>query len=212
MLDTIYKQISKFPGTTILVATLLLTLVGAPFVAKWWDFWAKNPEVLILLVISFVSPGIVLYVQNRKEEQDRYVQNRKEEQDRHQWLLEKRASVLEEVVSVYGEVVAHGKMPDSPRKRQKFAELVKKMQKNKSKLIVWAPPSVIRALEYAEEASYPGKCATHEELLGVIDDLFRTIRKELDHDDSALEKYELMGVFLVPESRKGLGLKGFDDR
>ena len=200
-MKTLKKFLPAFGRLVVFAVVLVGALFLIPFVAGTPDFWDKNPEILVALVIGLAPSAMVLYVQNRKEERER-----------HKWLLENRASALEEVVSVYGEVVVHGKMPDSPRKRQKFAELVKKMQKNKSRLIVWAPPSVIRALEYAEEAAHPGKCATHEELLGIIDDLFRTIRKELDHDDSALEKYELMGVFLVPESRKGLGLKGFDDR
>ncbi|MDA8030262.1 MAG: hypothetical protein MPK62_03855 [Alphaproteobacteria bacterium] len=205
------KMLKKFLSALRELAVVVGVLVGAlfliPFVAGTPDFWDKNPEILVALVIGLLPSAVVLYVQNRKEEQDRYTQNRKEEQRRHKWLLENRASVLEELVYVYGKAVSLARLPDnSPQKKKSFEDIVKRTLENKSKLIVWAPLSVIRALQDAEDASFVRKDSP-EYFLGIVDELFRIIRKELDHNDSGLEKYELLGLYLLPDAREELGLE-----
>lgn len=172
--------VSKNGGYVFLVGILSVALV----IAAMLGFWEKNPEIFVALVIGLAPSVIVLYVQNQNEKRDR-----------RKWLLEKRASVFEKLVSAIGAAVETGKLPSLAA--QEIGDFVKE---NKPQLVVWAPISVLRDLQYLEDVcSVEVEDDAHgyvEDVLGAVDKLFQTIREELNQDDSARVGNELVRFFL----------------
>lgn len=175
--------VSKNGGYVLLAVVLGVALV----IAAMLGFWEKNPEIFVALVIGLAPSVIVLYVQNQNEKRE----SRK-------WLLEKRASVLEKLVSAIGAAVETGKLPSLGA--QEIGEFVKE---NKPQLVVWAPIFVLRDLRYLEEVcGVEVEGYTHgyaEDALEAVDKLFQTIREELDQGDSAPARNELVKMFLERE-------------
>ncbi|MDA8003190.1 MAG: hypothetical protein MPL62_18045 [Alphaproteobacteria bacterium] len=195
------KFFSLIGELAVAICVLVAVLVLIPAVADTPDFWDKNPEILIALVIGLLPSAIVLHVQNRTEKRER-----------HKWLLEKRATVLAGLISAFGKMFKAGRFSTTLAERQqKTLEIQQVLMDNKSDVIAWAPISVIRAWKEMEAFTFDGGAlnATNKSLMETIESLdkvFRVIRKELDHDDSSLKKGELVGVFLSDEARKHLEL------
>jgi len=81
-------------------------------------------------------------------------------------------------------------------------KLEKVMLVFKRELIVWADQDVLQAYRKYEEGS--SNNSEPEDTLLIIEDLLRAIRKDLGHDDSQLNRGDLIGMLIVAEDRKKL--------
>lgn len=190
------KFIFKYGGYMIVAVILSAAIAFVPDIAGTRPFWDENKELLIGLIIGMVPSFILLYTQNRKEERER--QN---------WYLERREPIFDDLVSGFTNMMLASKHADgSPEKAQAEKKFLDAVLAAKSKLILWAPAYVLRAVEDMEAMSL-AKDRSPLEVVKYIDKLFRAIRKALELDDPSLEDGELIGVLMTPDAREELNLK-----
>ena len=148
-------------------------------------FWFFTPEVL-LAFIAGATPSVILL----------YLQNRKEEKEHHNWLLRNKEACLAEIADIFVSSIYDERSSEQERNKK----VLERLKRLKPALFVWGSPSILRAWNEMQEMS-----AVDESLENGIrrgEKFFRTIRKELGHDDSSLEPGELWASLLKAEEKQ----------
>jgi len=187
-------------GVLAAIAGIMAIAIATVYIlATFWTFWDKNLEIMVALIIGLAPSGVLLYSQNKKEKRER-----------HNWLLQKREPVLFELIAMYTWAF-HGlrssAIKNASMKQQKAKEFSKKVQAIQPRLLVWAPKSVFRILSDMETAFQSGSSAQDPieataETIRFLERFFRTVRKELDHDDSLMKPGEVVGTILLSPDKE----------
>lgn len=148
-------------------------------------FWFFTPEVL-LAFIAGASPSVILL----------YLQNRKEEKEHRNWLLRNKEAFLAEIADIFVSSL-HDTKNSKEEKGKRVLQRIKHLQ---PALFVWGSPSILRAWNEIQERSTAGDSLEDATRKG--ERFFRTIRKELGHDDSSLKPGEVWATLLKPEDKQ----------
>lgn len=119
-------------------------------------------------------------------------QKRKERRERENWILRDKYAYLIELVSMYDSFI-QSKGSDEAKQRQ----LLKRFKSFRPALLIWGSPSVIKMWN-----ELPNISSDSTEGIRQAEKLFRTIRKELDHDDSQLPPGEIVATLIIPEEKE----------
>lgn len=158
---------------------LFLAIIGA---IGWIVFKYFTRETLIALIAGAL-PSLIFW----------RTQIRKERQDHRNWVLRNKEAFLIEFIDSLSQRLNN--TDKSATKQEK--ELLKTLDYLRPALIAWGSPSIIEAwnnLGRIKESNSTEGIKQGEKLL-------RTIRKELGHDDSNLEKGEVMAFFIKGDEK-----------
>ena len=148
-------------------------------------FWFFTPEVLLAFMAGATPSAILLYLQNRKEEKEY-----------SNWLLRNKEACLAEIVDIFISSL-HDTKGSEEEKGKRVLQRIKRLQ---PALFVWGSPSILRAWDEIQERSTAGDSLENSIRKG--ERFFRTIRKELGHDDSSLKPGEVWATLLKPEEKQ----------
>ncbi len=112
-------------------------------------------------------------------------------------FLDKKKAYMTFVDVIFDLVKAIRNKTDMPQK-----ELIDRMFSFKKELLVWGDQDVIMAMENYEKLA--AKKPSVSELLLIVDDLLRAIRRDLGHNDNKLERGKLVSMLIVAEDRDKL--------
>ncbi len=161
-----------------------IVFVGFIFFLFW--FFSKVSHEILLGLFAGLTPSGVLW----------YLQNRKDEKEHHNWLLRNKEAYLTEMVDVFISLL-HDKKSSAEKKAEKLEKRLLRLQ---PALFVWGTPVVIHAWNQMQL-----NIKDSNDLDNVIrngERFFRSIRKELGHDDSLLKPGELWAALLRPGDKQ----------
>lgn len=177
-------------ATVITVLAIALALGSIFIVEKIWSTWDENLGILVALIVGLAPSGVLLYAQFQKEKRER-----------HNWLLQKREACLVAFVE-FCMFAVDGTKGNAGKFQKLENKLVAKMLEIKPQMILWGREELFRVWARIEKAREDYGKIPDDVSVRLFDALFRTIRKELDHDDSAMLPGEAVGVILQPGARE----------
>lgn len=156
----------------------LLIIAGIVFIF-WFLFTVFSPEAFLAYVAG-LSPAIAVV----------YWQIRREKTERSNWLLRNEEAYLSEFVDLFFTVV-HSKEAGKFVQSNKFEKRIQALQ---PALLMWASPGVL--IEWNEFQRASMNTVSSEDAIRNSEKFFRSLRKELGHDDTRLPQGLIMASFL----------------
>jgi len=166
----------------IFVALALISLFGSII----WLLIASDNNVRLGVLTAFVS--VALFIASQFLIQKREAKSR---------LFEKKSEVYETFFTLLGENFAGHLNIGADRLNDD--ELAKRLFDIKIKMFVWASADSFKKFGRLDEIAL---ARDEHAILDQMDDLIRSLRADLGHDDSELVKGDCAGVFLIAEDRK----------
>ena len=166
------------------VLQTIMTITSLAFIGAivWIVFKYFTRETLIALIAGAL-PSIIFW----------RTQIRRERQDHRNWVLRnKEAFLIEFVDSLSNRLNNNNK---SQAKQEK--ELLKTLEYLRPALIAWGSPSMIKAWNNMGNR----ESSNSTEGIKQGEKLLRIIREDLGHDDSDLEKGQVMAIFIKPDEK-----------
>ena len=168
----------------VLLMLLVATTVIAFLILKLGDL-----NLAIVVAIFYAIGAIIVAMYN-------YNANKKLEINARHFSEKKKA------YSIIVDTIFDLFKKDAKAKARAEAQLVNKMQDFKKELLVWGSPKAIKAMEDFELGSYK-KDVTDDpnKFLILMENLLRSIREDLGHDDRKLEPGAIIKMFIIAEEK-----------
>ena len=140
-----------------------------------------RPETFIALLAGLL-PTIIFWK----------LQIRREKNEHHNWVLRNKEAYLIELVDTLSKTL-NSKEDEAKKEKKIFTSL----RSFTPALIVWGSPAILTAWNEL------GRNASKDTNTGIrkAEQLLRTIRNELGHDDSNLRKGEVMSIFIKGDEK-----------
>lgn len=178
-----YLRIHMFLGLIIVTASLWMTYIFLSSLIK------ADPNVQAS-VITFIGAVIgVLYTQVHTQ--------KREIKSRH--FVEKKTAYLRLINFTFDFLENNRKGIENTD--EKFLPQFMEFKKD---LLVWGDQEVITSYYNFEDFSNKNPDAAREDLLLLVDDLYRAMRKDLGHNDNKLPRGNLVSINIIAEDRQKL--------
>ncbi|MDD9868773.1 MAG: hypothetical protein OXU50_02600 [Gammaproteobacteria bacterium] len=161
---------------------IIVAIVGSLF----WFFSSVPHEILVGIFVGLVPSGILWHLQIRKEKREH-----------RNWLLRNKEAYLTELV----DILISSLHDEKGSEEEKVLKIRNKLKHFLPALLVWGTPPMLRAWNDLQNSRAKGG-ESEEDFIKGGERFFRTIRKELGHDDSALKPGELWATLIRSEEKQ----------
>lgn len=187
------KFFAKHKTTILAILMAVLLFIGLPLLA-WYAVssvlsWITSqqsevaPAIIAAAATILAGIGAVIFSQQRTKTREIAETHRP-----------KKVELYTTFVKKVMEVMQKSKEEGSDDSLIEHAGLQECFEEFTTDLILWGSPSVIRAYHRFRELSTSGTADTN--IVVVMDDVMRTMRKDLGHSDWTLQRGEVIKLFL----------------
>ena len=185
-----------FSALGYIVVLVLFVGLSAGIIWLIYFLFTSNPNLLLGLVLGLTPTAVTIW---------QYKQQTKLEHK--QWLLRDRDACLIETIDVFVSLLQEQKKTNSKQQVDKFLERFKDLRiavfthGSASTLKAW-DVLMVEMVKQSQAAISQVATISENETLRAGERFFRTIRRDLGHDDSDLQPGELWGTLFDEELKK----------